>query len=176
MKRLQLPLSKEVIRSLKAGEQYYLCGVVYTARDAAHKRLQELYDAKKPLPITVEGQTIYYVGPSQTAPGKIYGSAGPTTSTRMDAYMDMMCDLKMQACIGKGKRSEHVKELFREKEVIYFVTIGGLGALLQNCVRQVEEVAFEDLGAEKISRLTIEDFPVFVGYDVYGGDIYDSGK
>lgn len=173
MRRVTLPMTRETIASLHAGEYVYLSGVVYTARDAAHARLAECIRKQQPLPFDLRDQTIYYVGPSQTPPGKIYGSCGPTTSTRMDAYTPLLLDQGMQACIGKGRRGAAVKEALMKHQAIYFVTIGGLGALLQKCVKQVEPIAYPELQAEAITRLTIEDFPVYVGIDIDGDDIYE---
>lgn len=173
MRKLRLPLTKEDIASLHAGDQVELSGTIYTARDAAHKKMKELLDAGKPLPFNLKDAVIYYVGPTATEPGKAFGSAGPTTSSRMDAYTEMMVSNGMQAAIGKGKRSNDTKQLFNSYKCIYFVAIGGAGAILGKCVKKAEPVAFEELLSEAVQRLEIEDFPVFVGYDIYGGDIYD---
>lgn len=167
MKELTLPLTPEQIASLHAGDEILLNGYIYTARDAAHKRMMEEF------PFDLKQQTIYYVGPSQAAPNQIIGSAGPTTATRMDPYTPTLFDAGLQAVIGKGKRSLAVKEAIQRNHSLYFVTIGGLGALLQKCIKEVTPIAYPDLGPEAINRCYIEKFPVFVGIDIYGGDIYD---
>ena len=167
MIRLKLPLDKNEIEKLNAGDEVLLSGDIYTARDAAHKRMMDK------LPFDIKGQVIYYVGPSGTKPNEIYGSCGPTTSSRMDAYTPSLYDKGLIATIGKGRRSEEVKEAIIRNKGIYFVTIGGLGALLQKCVKKVEDIAYEDLGTESIKKITVEDFPVYVGIDTRGKDIYE---
>jgi len=167
MRNLTLPLTKEEIESLKVGDEILLSGYMYSARDAAHKRMMEQ------LPFDIVNQTIYYVGPSQSAPGQVIGSAGPTTASRMDPYTPYLLDNGLQAIIGKGRRSKEVKEALIRNKGIYFVTIGGLGALLQKCIKKVEPIAYSDLGPEAINRYTVIDFPVYVGIDINGGDIYD---
>ena len=167
MIKLKLPLNTNELEKLNAGDEILLSGDIYTARDAAHKRMIDK------LPFDIKGQVIYYVGPSSTKPGEIYGSCGPTTSSRMDVYTPYLFDQGMIACIGKGKRSKEVKQAIIRNKGIYFVTIGGLGALLQKCVKKVEDVAYEDLGTESIKKITVEDFPVYVGIDTKGNDIYE---
>lgn len=167
MIKLNLPLSKKDIENLHAGDKVLLSGVVYTARDAAHKRMLE------GIPFDIHDQTIYYVGPSRHDDSKIYGSCGPTTSSRMDSYTPSLYDKGLQATIGKGRRNKEVKDAIVRNKAIYFVTIGGLGALLSKCVTRVEDIAYKDLGSEAITKLTIKDFPVYVGIDSYGKDIYD---
>lgn len=167
MRKLMLPLDEETRLSLKCGEEVRLSGYIYTARDAAHKRMMN------GIPFDIKDATIYYVGPSQSKPGEIYGSCGPTTASRMDDYTPYLLDQGLKCIIAKGKRNKEVKEALIRNKGIYFVTIGGLGAYLKKCVREVEAVAYEDLGTESIKRLYIEDFPVFVGIDTKGEDIYE---
>lgn len=172
MKKIQLPLTMEDRQSLRAGEQVLLSGVIYTARDAAHKRMQQLLDEGQPLPFDLRGQIIYYVGPTQTPPGMIFGSAGPTTATRMDVYTPQLLDLGLAGMIGKGKRSDEVKAAMIRNQAVYFAAVGGAGALLGLCVKKAETIAFEDLQSEAIRRLEVEDFPVFVCFDTQGNDLY----
>lgn len=172
MKHLQLPLTIEERTSLRAGEMILLSGVIYTARDAAHKRLNELLDQGKELPLPLQDQIIYYVGPTPTPPGHIYGSAGPTTSMRMDAYAPRLYDLGLAATIGKGYRTPAVLDACVHNQALYLVAIGGAGALLGKCVTNVEMIAFEDLGAEAITRLTVSEFPVTVAIDTCGNNVY----
>lgn len=173
MRNYQLPLSEEDLLSLKAGDCICLSGKIYTARDAAHKKIKQLIDANQQLPLDLENQIIYYVGPTKTPPGFQYGSGGPTTSSRMDAYSEMMLMQGMRGAIGKGKRSAETKRLFKEFHAIYFVAIGGAGAYLGQCVKKATPIAFEELQSESIQCLEIEEFPVFVGLDLDGNDIYD---
>ena len=172
MKKIQLPLTREDRQSLRAGEPVLLSGVIYTARDAAHKRMQQLLDEGQPLPFDLRGQIIYYVGPTQTPPGMIFGSAGPTTATRMDVYTPQLLDLGLAGMIGKGKRSDEVKAAMIRNQAVYFAAVGGAGALLSLRVKKVETIAFEDLQSEAIRRLEVEDFPVFVCFDTQGNDLY----
>lgn len=167
MRRLKLPLDEETCLSLKCGEEVLLSGYIYTARDAAHKRMMN------GIPFDIKDAAIYYVGPSQSKPNEIYGSCGPTTASRMDAYTPHLLDKGLRCIIAKGKRNSEVKKALIRNKGIYFVTIGGLGAYLKKCVKEVEAVAYEDLGTESIKRLYIEDFPVFVGIDTKGEDIYE---
>lgn len=173
MKNYQLPLSESDLLSLKAGDCITLSGKIYTARDAAHKKIKELIDANQPLPCDLNNQIIYYVGPTKTPPGFAYGSGGPTTSARMDAYSEMMLNLGMRGAIGKGKRSAETKQLFKDYQAVYFVAIGGAGAYLGQCVKKATPIAFPELQSESIQCLEIEEFPVFVGYDLNGNDIYE---
>ena len=173
MKRIHLPASREELRSLRAGEEVLLSGTVYTARDAAHKRLTEMIGRGEELPFDLRDAAIYYVGPTPAKPGQVIGSAGPTTSGRMDPYVPLLCGHGMAVMIGKGRRSDAVREAVMKYGAVYFVTVGGAGALLSKAVRKAEPVAFEDLLSEAVVRLTVEDFPCFVGLDVHGGDIYD---
>lgn len=173
MKRIQLPMDKETRDALAAGESVLLSGTVYTARDAAHKRMIALLDEGKELPMDIQDACIYYVGPTPAKPGEVIGSAGPTTASRMDAYTPRLLDLGMQAMIGKGRRSEAVKEAIVRNHAVYFIACGGAGALIANSIHSAEPIAFEDLLAEAIVRLEVKDFPCFVGIDTKGNDIYD---
>ncbi len=173
MKQITLPMSKEVKESLAVGDLLYLSGTIYTARDAAHKRLNEMLDNKEALPIELEGATIYYVGPTPTPPNKKFGSAGPTTSMRMDVYASRLYDLGVCATIGKGYRSQPVVDAIARNEALYLVAIGGAGALLSKCVVDAQPVAFADLGAEAIVKLEVKDFPVTVAIDTKGRNIYE---
>lgn len=170
------PLSREQARQLKAGDSCLLSGVIYTARDAAHKRLCELAEQGKELPIDVRDAVIYYVGPTPARPGEAIGSAGPTTSYRMDAYSPLLISLGETGMIGKGKRGPEVISAMREHGAVYFGAIGGCGALLSQCVKRAEIVAYEDLGAEAIRRLEVENFPVVVVIDSQGNNLYETGR
>ena len=173
MKKLRLPLSEEERMSLKAGEPVLLSGEIYTARDAAHKKLHELIAQGKELPVNLEGATIYYVGPTPAKEGQAIGSAGPTTSGRMDPYAPELLDLGLKGMIGKGRRNQAVKDAIIRNKAVYFVAVGGAGALLSHSIKKREMVAFEELLAEALTKLTAEDFPCFVGIDCTGTDIYD---
>ena len=175
-KYITAPLTKEQARSLRAGESVYLSGSVYTARDAAHKRLCELVEQGKPLPFPIEGAVIYYVGPSPARPGQAIGSAGPTTSYRMDAYAPTLLRLGELGMIGKGKRSPAVVEAMRETGAVYFGAIGGAGALLSQCVKSAQLICFEDLGAEAVRRLEVENLPLTVVIDSQGNNLYETGR
>lgn len=176
MKRLKVPLSENDITDLKAGEQVFLTGVIYTGRDAAHKRMVEGMDRGEPLPVDIKGQLIYYVGPSPAKPGQVIGSAGPTTSSRMDAYTPRLLEAGLRGMIGKGKRSQEVREAIKRFKAVYFAAAGGAGALLSKRIKKAEVVAYEDLGPEAIYRLEIEDFPVVVVNDIYGNDLYEEAQ
>lgn len=176
MRRLTTPLSEEGVRELETGEQVLLSGVIYTARDAAHKRMVEAMDKGDTLPIDLEGQVIYYVGPCPPKPGQPIGSAGPTTSGRMDPYAPRVIEKGLRGMIGKGLRSPEVIEAMKKYGSVYFLAIGGAGALLAKRVKAAEVVAYPDLGPEAIYRLVVEDFPVTVGVDTRGRDIYEEGK
>ena len=175
-KRITAPLDPEVSRSLRAGDTVLLSGTVYTARDAAHKRLCELAEQGKELPFPVEGSVIYYVGPTPARPGQVIGSAGPTTSYRMDAYAPALLDIGLKGMIGKGKRSAEVVESMKKNGAVYFGAIGGAGALLAKCIKKAEVVAYEDLGAEAIRRLEVEDLPAVVIIDSEGNNLYEQGR
>lgn len=170
------PIDSETIERLKVGTKVLLSGVVYTARDAVHRRLVQALDSGEKLPFGLNGQTIYYTGPSPARPGQVVGSAGPTTSGRMDMYTPKLIAAGLKAMIGKGNRSPEVKEAIKKYEAIYFVTIAGAGALLHKFVKKAEVIAYEDLGAETVWRLEVEDFPAIVAVDIYGGDLFEQGK
>ena len=171
-----VPMSRETARSLKAGDSVLLSGVIYTARDAAHKRLCELAAQGKELPLDVKDSVIYFVGPTPAKPGEVIGSAGPTTAYRMDAYSPTLIGLGLTGMIGKGKRNEEVVSAMQEHGAVYFGAIGGCGALLSRCVKKAEIIAYEDLGAEAIRRLEVENFPVVVIIDSQGNNLYETGK
>ena len=173
--RLTTPLSDEDVSRLKIGDKVSLNGVVYTGRDAAHKRLVDLVKEGKDLPIDIQGQVIYYVGPSPAKPGQPIGSAGPTTSYRMDPYAPILIEKGLKATIGKGPRTEPVIEAMKKHKAVYLAAIGGAAALIAKSVKKAEVVAYEDLGAEAIRRLEVEDFPVIVANDVNGNDLYQEG-
>ncbi|HWJ03483.1 MAG TPA: Fe-S-containing hydro-lyase, partial [Verrucomicrobiae bacterium] len=175
VKRIQTPLTEEVIKNLKAGDEILLTGEIYTARDAAHKRFMECMAEGKELPIDLRGQIIYYVGPCPPKPGQVCNSAGPTTAYRMDLFTPAMLKYGVKGTIGKGPRRDLVKDACKENKAIYFAGMGGASALLARAVKKVEIVAYEDLGTEAIRRFEIEDFPLIVAYDMYGGDVYEEG-
>jgi fumarate hydratase subunit beta len=174
--RLKAPLSDKDLEKLKIGDRVLISGTVYTGRDAAHKRLFDLVQAGKDLPFDVRGQVIYYVGPAPAKPGQVLGSAGPTTSYRMDAYSPSLIAKGLKGMIGKGMRSEVVKEAMKKYKTVYFAATGGAGALLAKRVKKAEVVAYEDLGTEAIRRLEVEDFPVVVVNDIHGNDLYVEGE
>ncbi len=174
--RITAPLNRETARTLRAGDSCLISGVIYTARDAAHKRLCELAAEGKELPLDVEDAIIYFVGPTPAKPGQAIGSAGPTTSYRMDAYSPTLISLGLTGMIGKGKRGPEVIATIKEHGAVYFGAIGGCGALLSKCIKKAEVIAYEDLGAEAIRRLEVEDFPVIVIIDSEGNNLYESGR
>jgi len=170
------PLEIQIIEKLRAGDQVFIDGVIYTARDAAHKRISQTLDEGEKVPFELAGQTLYYMGPSPAKPGQIIGSAGPTTSGRMDTYTTRLLAAGIKAMIGKGSRSPEVKEAITKHKAIYFAAIGGAGALIAKSIKSAEVIAYEDLGAEAIRRLEVKDFPAIVINDIYGGDLYEEGK
>jgi len=174
--RLKAPLSDKDLEKLKIGDRVLISGIVYTGRDAAHKRLFDLVQAGKDLPFDIRGQVIYYVGPTPSKPGQVFGAAGPTTSYRMDAYSPSLIAKGLKGMIGKGMRSEAVKEAMKKHKAVYFAATGGAGALLAKRVKKAEVVAYEDLGPEAIRRLEVEDFPVVVVNDIHGNDLYVEGE
>jgi fumarate hydratase subunit beta len=176
VRHLTTPLTDEVVRSLHAGERVLLSGRVYTARDAAHKRMVEAIDAGQPLPFEPQGQVIYYVGPSPTKPGDVIGSAGPTTAGRVDYYTVPLLARGLKGMIGKGKRSAEVTQAMMEYRAVYLVAVGGAAALIADRIRRVELVAYEDLGTEAIRCLEVETFPLMVANDMHGADVYEQGK
>ena len=174
--KVTTPLTREQARTLKSGDSVLLSGVIYTARDAAHKRLCELVAAGKELPLDVKDSVIYFVGPTPARPGEAIGSAGPTTSYRMDAYSPTMIEQGQTGMIGKGKRSPEVIAAMKKHGAVYFGAIGGCGALLSKCIKKAEVIAYDDLGAEAIRRLEVEDFPVIVIIDGEGNNLYETGR
>ena len=173
--RLTTPVTREELAPLKEGDTVLLSGVVYTARDAAHKRLMELLDAGEPLPFPLEGSAIYYVGPTPERPGQVIGSAGPTTSGRMDAYSPRLLDLGQSIMIGKGARNQAVKDAVVRNGAVYLAALGGAGALMAASVRSLEVICWEDLGCEAVRRLEVKEFPLTVILDAHGGDLYQAG-
>ncbi|MBI5518863.1 MAG: Fe-S-containing hydro-lyase [Desulfovibrio sp.] len=169
---LNTPLTDADIEMLRAGDMVLLNGIIYSGRDAAHKKLMELLDKGEPLPFELKGASIYYVGPSPAPPGRPIGSAGPTTSYRMDAYAPRLLSLGLKATIGKGKRSEEVKQAMREHKAVYFGATGGAGALLSKCITASKVIAFDELGPEAVREMTVKDFPLLVINDAFGGELY----
>jgi fumarate hydratase subunit beta len=169
---LEIPTTKEIISTLKAGDRVLLSGILYTARDAAHKRMTEALDNGVPLPFPIEGAFIYYAGPSPAKPGQVIGAAGPTTSYRMDTYAPRLLDLGLFGMIGKGDRAPQVTDAIRRNGGVYFAAVGGAGALIAKSIHQVETIAFQDLGAEAITKLMVKDFPVIVAIDSRGNNLY----
>ena len=174
--RLKTPLSDEDVEKLKIGDRVLINGTIYTGRDTAHKRLCDLLKEGKDLPFEMKGQIIYYVGPTPAKPGQIFGSAGPTTSYRMDAYAPSLIEKGLKGMIGKGMRSDAVKEAMKKYKAIYFAATGGAGALLAKRIKKAQVVAYEDLGPEAIRKLDVEDLPVIVVNDVMGNDLYIEGE
>ena len=173
--KIKVPIKKEDIKTLKAGDYVYLTGTIYTARDAAHKRMQETLDRGNELPFPVNGNVIYYMGPSPARQGRPIGSAGPTTASRMDQYTPALLDLGLGAMIGKGKRGQNVIDAMIRNSCVYFAAVGGAGALLSKCIHSSEVVAYEDLGTEAIRKLEIVDMPVVVVIDCEGNNLYETG-
>ena len=172
-KYIQAPLKREDIKNLNSGDYVYITGTIYTARDAAHKRMYEAFQNGEQLPIDVKDQIIYYMGPSPAREGRPIGSAGPTTSSRMDKYTPQLLNLKLGGMIGKGKRSESVIEAIKKNDAVYFAAVGGAGALLSKCIKESEVIAYDDLGTEAIRKLTVKDFPVIVVIDSKGENLYE---
>lgn len=172
--RIKTPVTDEEIRKLKAGDNVLITGVIYTARDAAHKRLIELINRGEKLPIDPKGQIIYYVGPAPAKPGYVVGPAGPTTSYRMDSYTPPLLELGLKGMIGKGLRSKEVINAMKEHGAVYFAAVGGAAALISKSIKKAEVVCYEDLGAEAIHRFYVEDFPAIVVIDSYGNNLYES--
>jgi fumarate hydratase subunit beta len=173
---LETPLTGEDVEALRTGDVVRLHGVIYAARDAAHARKAEAIEKGDPLPFDPEGQVVYFTGPAPARPGHARGPAGPTTASRMDPYSPLLIEWGLRGMIGKGVRSEEVRRAMREHGCVYFGAIEGTAALLARCVKEAEIVAYEDLGAEAIRRLVVEDFPVVVINDLYGGDLYEEGR
>ncbi|MBA2692679.1 MAG: Fe-S-containing hydro-lyase [Rubrobacter sp.] len=175
-KRLETPFTSEDVEALRTGDIVRISGAIFTARDAAHARMKESIENGDPLPFDVEGQTIYFTGPAPASPGHVLGPAGPTTSSRMDAYSPLLIERGLRAMIGKGLRSDEVKNSMKEHGCVYFGAVEGTAALLARCVKEVEIIAYEDLGSEAIRKLAVEDFPAVVVNDLYGGDLYVEGR
>ena len=173
--RLQMPLRREEIKKLKAGDRVLLSGKMLTGRDAAHKRLYELLLEDKELPVDIQGQTIFYVGPTPAPPGRVIGAAGPTTSYRMDKYAPLMMDRGLAGMVGKGLRSQEVRDAIVRNGAVYFGATGGSGALLSKCIKTARVVAYEDLGTEAVREIEVEDFPVIVIIDSEGNNLYEIG-
>jgi fumarate hydratase subunit beta len=174
--KLIAPLTDQAIESLHAGDRVDITGKIYVGRDAAHKRMVDSLDRGEKLPIDVKGQVIYYMGPSPTKPGKVIGSAGPTTSGRMDAYAPRLMEIGLKGMIGKGLRAKPVKEAMTKYKSVYFAATGGAAALISQSIKKAETVAYGELGAEALLKLEVEDFPAIVVNDIYGGDAYEDGK
>ena len=172
-KVIQTPLNDEIVRQLHAGDEVLIWGSVLTARDQAHKRLCELIDVGQPLPVELEGAAIYFVGPTPARPEKVIGAAGPTTSSRMDAFSPMLFAQGLKATIGKGYRSQAVRDALAQYGAVHLAALGGAGALLSKHITKAEIVAYDDLGTEAIRRLTFENFPAVVAYDCYGQSVYE---
>jgi fumarate hydratase subunit beta len=173
--RLTTPLTNADVEKLRSGDRVILSGVIFTARDAAHKRLIQLIEAGQPLPFELQGQVIYYVGPSPAKPGRPIGAAGPTTSYRMDAYAPELIARGLKGMIGKGARNQEVKDAMQQHKAVYFAAIGGAGALMAQSILSAEVIAYPELGPEAIRRLEVKDFPVIVVNDTGGGDLYVEG-
>lgn len=171
---INAPLYEKTARELRAGDYVYITGTIYTARDAAHKRMYEALEEGKELPISMKDNIIYYMGPSPAREGRPIGSAGPTTASRMDKYTPMLLDLGLKGMIGKGKRLSSVKEAMMKNGAVYFAAVGGAGAILSKCIEDSEIVAYEDLGTEAIRKLTVKNFPVIVVMDSIGNDLYET--
>lgn len=172
-RHINVPFDADIVKELKAGDYVYLTGTIYTARDAAHKRMYETLQNGEALPFDIEGNVIYYMGPSPAREGRPIGSAGPTTASRMDKYTPALLELGMRGMIGKGRRTEAVRESMMKNQAVYFAAVGGAGALLSKSILQAEVIAYEDLGTEAIRKLEIKDFPVIVVMDCEGNNLYD---
>ena len=173
---LKTPLENATIEKLKAGDKVRISGVLYTGRDAAHKRLIEMIESGKDLPFDVKGQLLYYVGPTPAKPGQVIGSAGPTTSYRMDTYAPTLIKMGLKGTIGKGSRSKEVIEAMKKHKAVYFAAVGGAAALIAKTIKKVEIIAFDDLGTEAIRKMEVENFPAIVVNDTKGGDLYNIGR
>ena len=173
---IKLPLTDETVEKLHAGDDVRFTGVIYTARDAAHRRMVESLDKGESLPFDIRGQVIYYVGPTPAKPGQVIGSAGPTTSMRLDRFTPPLLAAGLKGIIGKGGRGAAARDALKQYKGVYFIAVGGAGALLARHIKKVDVVAYEDLGTEAVRRLEVEDFPVIVCDDIYGGDLLEEGK
>jgi fumarate hydratase subunit beta len=174
--KIASPIKAEVVEKLTAGTKVLISGVVYTARDAAHQRLIQALEKGERLPFDLKGQTLYYLGPSPAKPGRVIGAAGPTTSSRMDKYTPRLLAAGIRAMMGKGNRSPEVREAIKKHKAVYFVTVGGAGALLSRAIKKAEVIAYEDLGTEAIRRLEVKDFPAIVANDIHGGDLFEQER
>ncbi len=174
--RITTPLTDDVVAKLRAGDKVFITGFILAGRDSAHKKLVDLIKEGKELPIDIKGQLIYYVGPTPARPGKAIGSAGPTTSYRMDSYAPILHSLGLKGTIGKGSRSKEVKEAMMKYKAVYLASVGGAGALISKSIENAEIVAYPELGPEAIRRMRVKDFPCIVINDMYGGDLYEEGK
>ncbi|MCR4807909.1 MAG: Fe-S-containing hydro-lyase [Lachnospiraceae bacterium] len=173
-KKITAPLDEDSVKGLKAGDYVYITGTIYTARDAAHKRMYEALERGEALPFDIKGNIIYYMGPSPAREGRPIGSAGPTTATRMDKYTPALLDLGLKGMIGKGKRRQEVKDSMVKNGAVYFAAVGGAGAILSKCIIESEVIAYDDLGTEAIRKLYVENFPVIVVIDKDGRDLYET--
>ena len=173
-KYIKAPLEKEIVKTLRAGDYVYITGTIYIARDAAHKRMDETLREGKELPVPLKDGIVYYMGPSPAREGRVIGSAGPTTASRMDKYTPKLLDLGLSGMIGKGKRSKEVIDAIIRNQSVYFAAVGGAGALLSKCIQESEVVAYDDLGTEAIRRLTVKNFPVIVVIDCEGNNLYET--
>lgn len=174
--KITTPLTDAMVEQLHAGDTVEITGTIYVARDAAHKRMVEALDRGEKLPVDLRGQIVYYMGPSPTKPGQVIGSAGPTTSGRMDAYTPRLLEIGLKGMIGKGLRAPAVKDAIKKYKAVYLAATGGAAALIAQRIKQARVIAYEDLGAEALQELQVEDFPVIVVNDMYGGDAYEDGK
>ena len=168
------PLTEEVVKQLKAGDTVSITGVIYSARDAAHKRMIEALERGEKLPLPIEGAILYYLGPTPAPEGRAIGSAGPTTASRMDKYTPQLLQLGLKGMVAKGRRSQAVKDAIKENQAVYMAAIGGAGALLSKCIKEAEVIAYDDLGPEAIRKMTVEDFPAVVIVDCEGNDLYET--
>ena len=168
------PLTEEVVKQLKAGDTVSITGVIYSARDAAHKRMIEALERGEKLPLPIEGAILYYLGPTPAPEGRAIGSAGPTTASRMDKYTPQLLELGLKGMVAKGRRSQAVKDAIKENKAVYMAAIGGAGALLSKCIKEAEVIAYDDLGPEAIRRMVVEDFPAVVIADCEGNDLYET--
>ncbi|MCL0032774.1 Fe-S-containing hydro-lyase [Peptococcaceae bacterium] len=173
--KISAPLTDDILSELRIGQQVLINGKIYTGRDAAHKKMIELLQSSKTLPVDLTGQIIYYVGPSPAKPGQVIGAAGPTTSGRMDIYAPKLLEHGLKGMIGKGKRSKEVIEAIKKYKAVYFAAVGGAAALISKCIKSAKVIAYPELGPEAIYQFEVEDFPVVVVNDIFGGDLYEEG-
>lgn len=176
MKTIHTPIRDETLKTLRTGDEIYISGTIYTARDAAHKRMVEAFENGQNAPFPYENNIVYYVGPTPEKPGSIIGSAGPTSSYRMDNYAENLLSAGLKISIGKGQRSEAFRQALKNRGGVYLLAIGGIGALLSECIKEKECLAYPDLKSEAVYKLKVEQFPVFVAYDINGGDIFKTKK